>query len=131
MKLPVKIYVLNKNNSYSAFFLGSIQERPDGFYLEYEDENSNCVIGYSKGVATVTRTSEPAYTIILEEECPHAFEIDTPYGKISAVAQPITVRSRKRGATRTVTLVYDLMMGKEKFRHELKLRIEPDTQPLG
>lgn len=130
MKQSAKIYVLNKDNDFSAIFLGTIEDVGDGFYIEYEDgDGVNCVIGYSKGIATVTRTSDPVYTVILEEEIPHAFDIVTPFGNIGAVAYPQTVRSRKNGKNRTLTLIYDLMIGKEKFRHELKLRVETDERP--
>ncbi len=127
MKKQAKIYILEKNNDYSAIFTGTVDDTPNGYFVEYDDEDgSSCIIGFSKGVATVTRTKDPIYTIVLEEECPYAFEIATPFGAISAVANPITVRSRKRGNARFITIIYDLLIGKEKFKHELKLKIEVD-----
>ncbi|MCH5163949.1 MAG: DUF1934 family protein [Clostridiales bacterium] len=125
MKKQAKIYVLEKNDDYSAIFSGTVEDTSTGYYIEYEEEEgTSCLIGFSKGIASVTRTKDPIYTVILEENCPHAFDIVTPFGKIEAVAHPVTVRSRTKGNTRTITLVYDLMLGKEKFRHELKLKIE-------
>lgn len=125
MKKQAKIYVIEKNGETSAIFTGTLEDAKEGYYLEYEDGvGSSCIIGYSKGVATVTRTSDPVYTLILEEDCPHAFEISTPFGNITASAHPVKVSSRKSGTLRTLTLIYDLMIGKEKFRHELKLKVE-------
>ena len=125
MKKQAKIYILEKGGDYSAIFSGSVEDSSNGYYIEYEDsEGVVCVIGYSKGIATVTRTQDPVYTIILEENCPHAFEISTPYGTIDAVAHPQTVRSKIKGNSRLITLIYDLMLGTEKVRHELKMRVD-------
>ncbi len=129
MKQAAKIYLLDEHNDYTAIFSGTVDDTPNGYFAEYEDEDgSSCIIGFSKGVATVTRTKDPVYTIILEENCPHAFEIATPFGAISAVASPITVRSRKstKDDSRLITIIYDLAIGKEKFRHEIKLKIVID-----
>ena len=125
MKKQAQIYVLEKGDGYSAIFSGTLEDASGGYYVEYEDsESTTIVIGYSKGIATITRTKDPIYTIILEENCPHAFEIATPYGNIEAVAHPVTVKSRAKDNIRNITLIYDLMLGKEKMRHELKMRIE-------
>ncbi len=127
MKRQAKIYILEKSGEFSAILSGTLEEQPNGFFVEYDDgDGVTCVIGYSKGIATVTRTQDPVYTIILEEDCPHAFNIETPYGNIEAVAHPVTVRSRKSGNGRTLKLVYDLALGKEKVRHELRLKIEAE-----
>lgn len=124
MKKQAKIYILDDKDDYAAIFTGTIEDAQNGYYIEYDDGESTCVIGYSKGIATITRTKEPIYTVILEENCPHSFEIATPYGNIEAAAYPITVKSRKKNNSRVLTLVYDLMLGKEKVRHGLKLRID-------
>ena len=127
MVKQAKIFVLDKDNEYSAIFSGTVEDAQGGYYVRYDDgDGTECVIGYSKGIATVTRTKDPIYTVILEENCPHAFDIITPFGNIEAVAHPVTVKSRTRGNVRTISLVYDLMIGKEKFRHELKLKIEEE-----
>ncbi|MBE5730919.1 MAG: DUF1934 domain-containing protein [Clostridiales bacterium] len=125
MKKHARIYVLDKDDQFTAIFLGTVEDSNTGYYIEYEDsEGVTCVIGYSKGIATITRTAEPVYTLVLEEGAPHAFRIETPYGNIEAAAHPITVRSRNYGNKRTITLVYDLILGKEKMRHTLKLKVE-------
>lgn len=125
MKKQAKIYLLGKDNSYDAIFSGTVEDKQNGYYVEYSDESGvACVIGYSKGIATITKTQEPNYTIILEENCPHSFNMETPFGNIAAVAYPIVVRSRGKSESRTLTLVYDLAMGNEKFRHNLTLKIE-------
>ena len=125
MKTPTKIYIVEKSGEISAVFTGTIEFSPEGYYLEYEDASGSvCIIGYSKGVATITRTNEPMYTLILEEDCPHAFNISTPFGDINASAYPIKVSSKKSKDIITLTLVYDLSLGKEKLRQELKLKVE-------
>ncbi len=125
MKTSAKIYIVEKSGEISAVFTGTIEFRPEGYYLEYEDGSGYvCIIGYSKGVATITKTNEPMYTLILEEDCPHAFKISTPFGDINASAYPIKVSSKKSKNVITLTLVYDLSLGKEKLRQELKLRVE-------
>lgn len=125
MKTSVKISIIEKNDEVSAIFLGTIEYRPEGYYLEYDDGNENhCIIGYSKGVATITKTSEPAYTLILEEERPHLFNISTPFGEINAYAYPTKVSSRKNKGIITLTLQYELTIGNEKLRQELKMKIE-------
>lgn len=123
MKQAAKIYVLDKTD-YSALYTGTVEDTPNGYYVEYEDEDGgNCVIGFSKGIATVTHTAH-GYTLVLEENCAHAFQIVTPFGNLDAVAHPISVRSRKKGDSRILTLVYDLLIGKERLHHEMNLRID-------
>lgn len=129
MKTSAKIYIIEKNNEISAVFSGSIDHRNEGYYLEYDDgSDAHCIIGYSKGVATITKTSEPSYTLVLEENCPHVFNIATPFGAITASAFPIKVSSRKNKNALTLTLIYDLSIGKEKFRQELKLKAESQEE---
>ncbi len=129
MKKPAKIYLLEKDNDFSAIFTGTVDDTPNGYFVEYEDaDGSPCIIGFSKGIATVTKTKDPGYSIILEEGCPHPFDITTPFGTISAVANPLTVRSRKHNDSRLITIIYELNIGNERFKHELKLRIEPEEE---
>ncbi len=125
MKQQAKIYLLSDKKECTAIFSGTIEESPNGYYVEYDDgDGVNCIIGYSKGIATITRTKDPVYTVLLEENCPHSFQISTPFGDLDAVAHPISIKSRKRGSRRTLELVYDLVLGEQRFRHELSLKIE-------
>ncbi len=126
MKTSAKISIIEKSGDISAIFSGTIEFKPEGYYLEYEDgDGINCIIGYSKGAVTITKTGEPNYTLVLEEECPHLFSISTPFGDINASAYPTKVNSRKNKDVITLTLVYDLAIGSEKLHQELKLKIEP------
>lgn len=125
MKTPAEIYI-EGNSDGPSVFSGTIDLRDEGYYIEYTDANgAQCIIGYSKGVTTITKANEPSYTLILEEGCAHPFDIETPYGTIHASTVPINIRSRRTKTNTTLSLEYDISVVDSAIRHKIKLTVTP------
>lgn len=81
----------SKNNESAIFAKGTVRSENDAFYIEYETINEKYIIGISGDIITVSRIADESYTMVLQENKPHSFDIETKFGSIALSMLPLEV----------------------------------------
>lgn len=73
----------SKNNESVILADGVVRRENDAFYIEYETENDKFVIGVSSGIVTVSRIAQESYTMVMQQDKPRTFDLNTAYGAVT------------------------------------------------
>ena len=98
----------SKDKESIVFAQGSVRTEKNAHYIEYETIKEKFVIGISGDIITVTKIAEDSYTLVLKENKPHNFDVQTPFGTLSLALYPTEVKYEMHDKGIDVTLHYKL-----------------------
>lgn len=74
---------------------GIVRRENDAFYIEYETDVDKYVIGISGDIVTVSRIAAESYTMVMQQDKPHKFDVDTQFGTVKLSMTPTKVRHKQ------------------------------------
>ena len=99
----------SKDKESIVFAQGSVRSENNAHYIEYETIAEKFIIGISGDIVTVTKIAEESYTLVLQENKPHNFDVQTPFGILSLALYPTEVKHEMHDKGIDVTLHYKLI----------------------